>query len=107
MESNMDYIDWCDLILEVTSTLPSARSMGVNEFELSQALSAKLGIADFRRQEEYYTSTYYTGMFDAIRSLQAVGFIEDNERSRSHWKVSRLGRRHVADPVPQWFAVCQ
>jgi hypothetical protein len=107
MEFSMDYIDWCDLVLEVTSTLPQARSTGVNEFELSQALSARLGIVDFRRQEEYYTSTYYTGMLHAIQSLKAVGFIEENERSRSLWKVSRLGRRHVVDPMPQWFAICQ
>src|SRR6266487_937336 len=107
----MDYIDWCDLILatciEVTSTSPQARSIGVDEFELSQALSTKLGIADFRRQEKYHTSTYYTGMLNAIQNLQAAGFIEFNARSQSHGKVSRLGRKHVRDPLPQWFAICQ
>jgi hypothetical protein len=107
----MDYIDWCDFVLatciEVTSTSPQARSIGVNEFELSQALSTKLGIADFRRQEEYHTSTYYTGLLDAIQSLKAVGLIEFNERSRSHLKVTRLGRKHVVDPLPQWFTTCQ
>jgi hypothetical protein len=107
----VDFVEWCDLVLatcfDVTKTSPQARSIGVNEFELAEALSAKLDIADFRRQEDYFTSTYHTGMVDAIQSLKAVGFIEDNERSRTYWKISRLGRRHVVDPMPQWIAICQ
>ena len=107
----MDFVVWCDFVLktclEVMKTLPKARSIGVDEHELAQALSSTLGITNFRRQEEYYKTTYYDGMFDAVKNLRAGGFIENNERSKSHWKVSRLGQHHITDQVPQWFAICQ
>ncbi len=107
----MDFVEWCDLVLitcfDVTRTSPQARSIGVNEFELAEALSAKLGIADFRKQAEYHKSTYYVGMSNAIQSLQAVEFIEDNDPSRSFWKVSRLGRMHIANQTLHWFSICQ
>lgn len=107
----MDFVDWCDLVLttcfDVTRNSSQARSIGVNEFELAKALSVKLGIADFRRQGYYYTSTYYIGMLTAIQSLQAVGFIESDEKSRSFWRVSRLGRTHIVDRTAQWFIICQ
>ena len=107
----MDFVDWCDFVLatcfDVTKTSSQARTIGVNEFELAEALSAKLGIADFRRQEEYSRSTYYVGMLNAIQTLKASGFIQDDERSESLWKVSRLGRTHIADRTAQWFIICQ
>ncbi len=107
----MDFVEWCDFVLttcfDMIKIFPQARSIGVNEFELAEALSAKIGIADFRRQAEYHKSTYYAGMFNAIQSLQAAGFIEDNDRSRSFWKVSRLGRMHIANQTSHWFIICQ
>lgn len=107
----MDFVDWCDFVLatcfDVTKTSSQARTIGVNEFELAEALSAKLGIADFRRQGEYYKSTYYVGIFNAIQTLKAIGFIQDDERSKSFWKVSKLGRTHIADRTAQWFIICQ
>jgi hypothetical protein len=107
----MDFVEWCDLVLttcfEVTRTSETARSIGVDELTLAEALSAKLGIADFRRQAEYYQSTYHTGMLNAIQGLQAASLIEENNRSSSFWKVSRLGRRHIANQTEQWFLICQ
>ncbi len=107
----MDFVEWCDLVLktcvEVMKTSPQARTIGVDEYELAQALSNTLGIAHFGRQEQYHKTTYYSGMFNAIKSLKAVELIENNERSNSHWKISRSAHQHLIDRIPFWSAICQ
>jgi len=107
----VDFIKWCDFVLnlciEVSRTSPTARTIGVDEFQLSQALSATLNIADFRRQPEYHTSTYYVGMLNAISALKDVGLIESNKQSKSHWKLSRAGREYVTDPIALWWNICR
>ena len=104
----MDFVSWCDIVLktciEVMKTSVEARAIGVNEYELAQALCTTLGIADFRRQEG---NTYSAGMFGAITSLRAVDLIENNERSKSHWKVSRLGHQYMTNRIPLWSSICQ
>lgn len=107
----MDFVEWCEFVLktciEVIKTSPKARSIGVDEYELAQALSTTLGIPNFRLQGEYHKSTCYTGMFDAIHDLKAIGLIENNERSEHHWKISRLGYQHVTDQILLWSTICQ
>ena len=107
----MNFVDWCELVLntllEVRDVSQRARTIGVDEFELSKALSLTLQIANFRSQPEYHKTSYYAGMFEAIKSLKVVQCIENDERSRSHWKVSRFGQEHAADPLPLWTTICQ
>jgi hypothetical protein len=46
-------------------------------------------------------------MIDAIKNLRAVDLIENNERSKSHWKVSRLGHQYMTNQISLWSSICQ
>lgn len=103
----MDFVVWCDhvlkTLLEMRETTPTARDIGADEFTLSQALSEKAGVADFRTQP----ATYRRSIFHAISSLKATGCIENHKHSTAFWKISRVGQKHVANPIPLWSSICQ
>jgi hypothetical protein len=107
----VDFVDWCGLVLKTCSKLgqtsSTARTIGVEEFQLGQALCEDLGIPSFRGEPEYGKSTYYRGMLDAVQNLLDAQLLEKHERASYLWKVTKSGRDYIKDQQPLWMRICQ
>jgi len=104
----VDFVDWCGLVLskliEATDASPETRSIGIDQYYLSRTLFGY----EFTNRPEFQTSTYLSGMFDALGELEKVNLIESRSSS-SLWKVTRLGRELIQDKdmTPLWQSICQ
>src|SRR5262249_15640908 len=103
-ELDMDYVDWCDLVLnkliEAQGASITVRSFGVNEQLLADVLFGD----GFQYLPGYLESRRRVGIFNATEDLKRLGLVEDNPQNR--WKVTQQGYRHVKDQTPLWEAIC-
>ncbi len=102
----MDFVEWCDLVLQkvIETTLASsdARSIGADQYQLARTIFGQTAI-----QPEFHGSKRHEAMHDALRETQSVFLIEST--STSLWKATKLGRDVVSENnmTLLWQEICQ
>lgn len=93
----MDFIDWCHHVLQ---TLENERfNSHLSDHELQNILFGETAL-----QSEFHGSQARLGMFDAIKTLSEVGFVEEGQY---RLKITPLGRKVLANPSEYWTEVCE
>lgn len=102
----MDFIEWCDQILdkliEITAASLDARNLGVNaEYELPAALFGE----EVRSKPEFHGSKARLGMYDALEQLVDSGLLD--EPNSQSYKPTSLGEQLAIDKTPLWQVFCE
>jgi hypothetical protein len=101
----LDFIDWCDLVLdkiiELTAASIDARNMGVGS---NQQLPAALFGQDATSQPEFHESKARLGMYDALNQLADCYLVE--EKHGMFYKPTDIGEQVAKDKTELWEAFC-